>query len=209
MEDIRTHSFISDLQLDYDLLQGLKLRKIEQKHLYREEGAKIYYAGKGIRNKQVYSKRITPAMRIHFLEKQVLKKKDPFTIISLGCGGADPEKEMLNMMKRGGHPIKYVGVDSSQAMVRFAEENLKHCNIEREMICADFTTHDFVFEMKKYSDQYSHRVFCLFGSTIFLFGCFYTISFDDDINFIGINIHHLFIIFDVTVSYITNQFMIG
>jgi hypothetical protein len=158
------NSFVSDLELDKELIYCLKNRNMEQKFLYMDEAASFYYQTYG------HSSTASPVdfstdEYYDILTKQ-FKKKQRFALISLGCGDAANEKKMLKKLKQEGYNFTYFGVDASRQMLNLAVDNLADLKDDCQFLCADIISEDFQDEIAQLTENYDCRGFLFLGGTI-------------------------------------------
>ena len=155
----------SEVEIRRDLYRAFKFnRTFEQKAFYLGDGASIYYIN--LEKKYDLKKTSDWQKRYNFFKENFLKNNEKIAFVSLGCGNANREMEMLEQAHKEGYEIDYYGVDSSMAMLELAEEYTKNCNFSRSFICGDFSGENFRRELNKLLKSYSKRLFGLFGNTL-------------------------------------------
>ncbi len=85
--------------------------------------------------------------------------------ISLGCGNSGPEKPLLHQMAAEGGDFAYFGIDSSEAMLRLAAENLADASFTRTFVLADFTHPDFADQLARLVADFDTRIYAMIGAT--------------------------------------------
>ncbi len=159
MYDQKIHALVSDLDLEKWLADNLKDRKMFQKFLYLWNSADIYYDA-------YFDWQINPSSINHFdFIKKHIDKKKKIAIISLGCGNASQEKQMLIELKNQWYDFSYFGVDISRRMLTLALENLKWLNIDKRFILADIMSEYFRQEISSLTKDYDVRFYCFLGRT--------------------------------------------
>ncbi len=168
-------TLISDAKLEIDLLENLKSRTIEQKHLYTGNGAKRFYVV-GYKPRNFFKAHSDPQDEFVFLEQSYLRSNQNFTLISLGCGNGQRERNILKGLYDNKYHYTYLGVDASRDMLNLAEKHLRDIPVEKFFICSDFTAQDFIPEFKNVISKYDSKIFALLGYTLGNFRASYIIS---------------------------------
>ena len=167
-EDTKTShvkTVTSEVEVKEQFIRMLREKKqANQNALYLDEGAELYYSVP------------TTGSRAHavalfdnhypFLKKNLLKKGKRIALISVGCGNADPEKEPLERMKADGYDVTYFAVDCSLAALELAREKIKHIDIPKHFLCADFGSRRFRDEIAELTKDHDIRVYAFFSATI-------------------------------------------
>ena len=159
------NSLVSDLELDKELIDCLKNRSLEQKFLYLDEGADIYYQAVCDSSHKDDVGFSEDDKYYDFFTKQ-FNKNQRFALISLGCGNSLLEREVLRRLKREGYNFSYFGVDSSRPMLDLAVKNLADLGSNCHFLCADITQEDFRDELTQMTDDFDCRAFLFLGGTI-------------------------------------------
>lgn len=155
----KIHALISDLDLEKGLIDNLKDRRMLQQYLYFWDSASRYY--------DAYSNGQIDPNSIHhfdFVGKYMVKKKK-LAIISLGCGNASQEKQLLIDLKSKWYDFTYFGVDISRSMLNFAVDNLNDLDIDKRFILADTMSDRFRQEISRITSDYDVRFFCFLWRT--------------------------------------------
>ncbi len=153
------HALVSDLELEKWLIDNLKDRRMFQKYLYLWDSAVDYY--------KAYSDgQIDPNAVSHFdfIWKHMNKNKR-LAIISLGCGDASQEKELLVELKKSWFDFTYFWVDISRKMLNLAIKNLEDLDIEKRFVLADTMSEHFRQEISGMTKNYDSRFFCFLWRT--------------------------------------------
>lgn len=169
--------WLSDYELEEQLIDLIKRREIDQKFLYFWEWAEIYYKAYWFGNKEeddntdLYwlkeasvwaSKWAYDFIKDNILDKESWKK---WVIISLGCWNWFQETEILNKINLDKSNLSYIWVDSSKSMLSLVKKNLKDISTHKTFICADFTSSQFVNEIHEITSDYDYRIFCFLWYT--------------------------------------------
>lgn len=179
------YSLITDAELEEELLQGFKQRSLDQKSLYIQEGAKIYYEtvdektstkGKEMVGNWIEKlEMIQTQNKLNFFPngenlKNFMKDRSywkyPCCLISLGCGNGGQEKPLLEELEKDCAELNYLWVDSSKEMLLLAEKNLQNISIPKEFIQADFTQKKFSQDINHRTKNKEIRIFALLWSTL-------------------------------------------
>ena len=182
------YSLITDAELEEELLQWLKQRSLDQKFLYIQEWANVYYdmvKEKSKEQKEQTGKFIWDSIRkfedtkkdqkpTFFPNESLLSNfmKDrnyrsyPSCLISLWCGDARQEKRLLEELAKSHPQVSYFAVDSSKEMLQLAENNLKNIKLKKTFIQADFTQKKFSQEIDQRTKDKEIRIFSMLGSTL-------------------------------------------
>lgn len=153
------HALVSDLDLEKWLIDNLKDRRMFQKYLYLWDSALDYY--------RAYSDwQIDPDAVSHFdfIGKHMRKDKK-LAVISLWCGDASQEKELLMELKEKWFNFTYFGVDISRKMLNLAINNLSEIDIDKRFILADTMSEHFRQEISGMTRDYDSRFFCFLWRT--------------------------------------------
>ncbi len=159
------YSIISDSEISSGLTNCLKNRTLEQKFLYHWEWAKLYYEYKD--NSDILMKNENKVKDINLFEfwlKNCFLKGKEISLISLWCWNSSVEKDLYNRLWKE-YKIKHIWVDLSREMLLLAKDNLKDIDIDKEFICADFSSNEFKNEIYSLSWNKNKRVFSFFSNT--------------------------------------------
>ncbi len=143
------------------LVEFLKNRRVPQNLFYLVNGADSFYS---YRNAEV--EQIPWREEYEFFLRQSLWTKDQsLGFISLGCGNARPEKQLLRHLHRDGFDISYFGVDSSDAMLALAKATLADESFPKSFVLADFGRPEFITDLHRLTDRFGSRVYAMIGAT--------------------------------------------
>jgi len=171
----------TDKDFQEELLKGLKQRVLDQKFLYTQEGAQIYYelTDQKYKEKEEYTGRFMdksirkfiptdnrPSLlsNQHFLTDFIKThscRDSPCCIISLGCGDARQEALLLTHLSQTQKPTAYFAIDSSKSSLELAQKKLENINIPKTFIHADFTTQACKHAIEQHTQDYPVKVFSL------------------------------------------------
>lgn len=143
-------------------------RGFEQKTFYFDGGGANYYEFYGSNTDKLPHLKISynSSKIFDFLKKNILVHKKKIALISLGCGNANREKEILNKMTDAGFDVSYFGVDSSKYMIQSGMDNLKNCSFPKKFIFADFSLEKFKMRFEKTFKEFDIRIFAFLGGTL-------------------------------------------
>jgi hypothetical protein len=166
-------NWLSDYELEEQLVDLIKKREIDQKFLYFWQWADTYYKAYGMWNEQddlnldKYGLKSASVWAYHFLKTKILDKEvwKKWVIISLWCGNWHQEWAILRKINPDKRYLSYIWVDSSKWMLWLARKNLSDLDIEKTFICADFTSSKFVNEIHWITSQYDYVVYCFLWYT--------------------------------------------
>ena len=156
-------NFNNDTNQDDELFLNLKQKSLNQKFIYFDTGAEVYYAN------EFY----TPVSEefIQFTRSQVIEKPTSETgstnsvktaFVSLGCGNCFEESRILAEAKEN---VTLFAVDSSVSMLKLSEKILANFAFNKVLIEADFTTDAFRENLDDLLKDYQKRVFYFSGFT--------------------------------------------
>lgn len=150
---------MSNSNLKKQLITNVKRRELWQKFLYLDEGANNYY-----------SYALKKWHRIDYLSffKKHFGWLDKPILISLGCGNAWHDKEILEYYQQSNLKLLYFWVDTSQSMLEKARENLQPYewdNINVELIHADFMSDYFINNLYTLVGKNESKIFSFLGSS--------------------------------------------
>lgn len=101
-----------------------------------------------------------------FLESTLPRTPDDlWALVSLGCGNAGPDVNLLRHLMEDGDCWHYYGVDSSAAMLDLAEDNLEGLACDSHVVLADFCRADFLSSLDRLLSPYDRRLFAMMGGT--------------------------------------------
>jgi SAM-dependent methyltransferase len=102
---------------------------------------------------------------VKFGEKYIFSKNKKMAIISLWCGNSDIESYIFEHLNHNYH-IDYYGVDSSKNMLDLSIKRMKDIeNINKNFICADFSTNEFKRELSQLTLNDDLKIFTFFSNT--------------------------------------------
>ena len=157
------YNLISDATLSDEFSYCLRNRTLEQKFLYLQNWAKDYYDV--VNTDKVYYGKYPYDLFVDFGTKYVLSKDKKMAVISLWCGNSDIESFIFEHLNNDYH-IDYYGVDSSKGMLDLSIERMKHIkNVEKNFICADFSTNEFKRELSQLTINDDIKIFTFFSNT--------------------------------------------
>ncbi len=161
------YSLILDADLNDDFVESFKIRDIDQKFLYLNEWAELYYQEKktdflydyhGINNKILSHLKIEDYFNL---------SKNLF--ISLGCWKSYMEEIIFKKLLDKNIKFDYYWVDSSKAMLNMSFETLKNIELKQKYVLADFFSREFRNEILRLSESYESRVYTMFNNTFWNF----------------------------------------
>lgn len=158
------HSFMSDYELDQELIKCIKNRDLEQKFSYLWEWASNYYDAYG--NKDWRNREDNAEEFFSFLIEHCAWAKK-IALISLWCWNGFEEKWLLGKLwAMDNIEVGYFWVDSSKAMLNQAEINLSSQEwLSKTFICADYTSLDFKDKLARLTHDYDMRFFIFLWRT--------------------------------------------
>ena len=160
------HTLTSEVDLKKEVHKYIKMfRGFEQKALYTANAAQAYYDSYDSRRTDA-EKHFSANDCLNFGLKHALKKNKKTAFISLGCGNAYIEKNLLSSMQEKEIDFSYFGIDSSLSMLELTRRNLEELTCPKHFVCADFTSDNFHNEFGEMVQSFEHRVFAFFGSTL-------------------------------------------
>jgi hypothetical protein len=148
------------LETDY-LAEFVETKRVPQNLFYLLNGATSFYS---YRNHDLAQ--IAWQDEYRFFARQPFWSRDQrAAFISLGCGNAGPEKMLLRHMANHDYRVDYVGVDSSEAMLELAAENLASEPFRQSYVLGDFTHSDFHDGLHELVADYDRRIYAMIGGT--------------------------------------------
>jgi len=159
------YSIASDSEISSWLTNCLKNRSLEQKFLYHWKWANLYYEYKG--NWDVLMKdenKIKDINLFNFWLKNCFEKNKKITLISLWCWNSEVEKNIYLKLSNN-YFVKHIWVDLSREMLILAKNNLKDLNIEKNFVCADFSSMEFKNEISNLVWNNQKKIFSFFSNT--------------------------------------------
>lgn len=150
-----------NLEADY-IEEFLETKRVPQNLFYLLNGAASFYT---YRNTDI--SQIDWNSEYRFFKQQPFWSPDQHVVfISLGCGNAGPERTLLRQIAAEGHDIDYVGVDSSQAMLDLAAENLQDESFDQAFVLGDFSDPEFRDQLWQLVAGYDVRIYAMIGGTM-------------------------------------------
>lgn len=159
----KIYNLISDWQLNDELSYCLRNRTLEQKFLYMNTWADRYYDI--VDTDDVYYKAYPYELFVDFWLKNVFSKNKNMAIVSLWCGNSAIESFIFENMKDK-YKIEYYWVDSSKNMLELSIKKMEWINnIDKNFICADFSTNEFKRELSQLTAESDEKTFTFFSNT--------------------------------------------
>lgn len=161
------YNLISDWDLTDDINNGLRNRWLEQKVLYLQEWADLYYEDKN--QDEIFWPNdfsIEELIDIGIKDNLWNVKGKNKAFISLWCGDSSIEKGIFRIVGDRFWKINYFGVDSSRSMLSMSIKNLlEFKSMDKKYVCADFSTNVFKRELTQMTSGYDGRVFAFLSNT--------------------------------------------
>jgi len=157
------YSLILDADLNEDFVESFKIRNIDQKFLYLDEWAELYYEEKKTDFLYDYygvNKKILNHLKI---EDYFTSKKNLY--VSLCCWKSYIEEVIFNRLLDKDIKFEYYGVDSSRSMISMSVDTLRNMKLKQKYILADFFSRDFRNEILRLSKPYGSRLYSIFNNT--------------------------------------------
>lgn len=161
------YSIISDSDITSEVSSCLRNRVLDQKFLYNEKSAKLYYQFYEEDPLFTHSLENNDKLDINsFWFKNCFKQNTEMCLISLWCGNSHIEKDIFQeILKKENYNMDYIWVDLSKNMLDLSEKQLKWLEINKTLICADFSSDKFIDEIYRLTKKYNKRVFTFFSNT--------------------------------------------
>jgi len=159
------HNLVSELDLEEQLKESFRTRYLDQKFLYLEEWADLFYQEK--KTDFLYgvfsiNENILKNLDLKSIFTNWKKKKNIF--ISLGCWDSHIEKFIFDKVLWGWIDLEYLWIDSSMAMLDMSMKNIETVDVDTKFICADFFSRDFKNEIIRLSEWEYNRTYAMFGN---------------------------------------------
>ena len=159
---IDIHSALSDSDLEEEFVAAIKRRSLDQKFVYLGTGAANYYKA-FVTQLETNSTIEWSIAYMDFIIPHIQKDKK-IALISLWCGNAYVDKDLLKKLISDGYQIDYFWVDSSKEMIDLAKKNMEDLSdLNQKYICADILTQSFKDEINRFTKWYDKRLFAFFG----------------------------------------------
>lgn len=157
------YNLISDWDLNDELSYCLRNRTLEQKFLYMNNWANRYYDI--VNTDNVYYWLYPHSLFVDFWEKHIFHKNKNISIVSLWCWNSDIESFIFENLNDK-FEIDYYWVDSSKNMLELSINRMEKINnIEKNFICADFSTNEFKRELSQLTAKSDLKIFTFFSNT--------------------------------------------
>lgn len=147
-------------------LRSLKVRFLEQKFLYFGNGPVNYYSvpnaypSPAVLDEESADK-VAGGMR------EYLKKDKKLLFISLGCGTALRDRDVMRILGDEGYQLTFIGVDSSPTMIdRARKQSFGQETFNYELWVEDINTQDFYVRTQEKMKEFDQVIFMFLGSTI-------------------------------------------
>lgn len=158
----KIYNLDSDSSILDELSSCIRNREINQKFLYINNWAKLYYKEKT--SNQVYNKEtLTNKDFLDFFEKNQLHYDGKSTMISLWCWNSATEAYLYRNFDLSN--IKFLWVDSSESMLLESVKNFKDLDIDKQFMKADFSTREFRLELSQLTKWKWNRIFVFLSNT--------------------------------------------
>jgi len=158
------YNLVSDIDLEEQLKESFRTRYLDQKFLYLDEWAQLFYKQKKADSLYwIYSIDNNILNQLDFKNIFSNWKSDSNVLIGLGCGDSYTEKFIINNLELK-FDIEYFGVDISSSMLDLSAKNLENIWIKTKLICSDFFSRDFKNEIIRFSSQKTNRIYSMFGN---------------------------------------------
>lgn len=159
----KIYNLISDWQLNDELSYCLRNRTLEQKFLYLNGGAEFYYDI--VNTDDVYYLSYPYDLFIDFWLKNIFSEGKNIAMVSLWCGNSAIETFIFDKIKDD-FEIDYYWVDSSKNMLELSIKKMEKIDgIDKNFICADFSTNEFRRELSQLTLDSDERIFTFFSNT--------------------------------------------
>lgn len=148
------------LQGDY-LAEFLATKRVPQNLFYLLNGATSFYT---YRTEELHKIGTEDEARF-FRQQPFWSPEGSLAFVSLGCGNAGAEKPLLQHLHAAGWNVRYVGVDSSGAMLDLAADNLADAGFAQTYVLADFGLSGFPDQLHKLISGHDVQIFAMMGGT--------------------------------------------
>ncbi len=143
------------------MAEFIQSRRVPQNLFYLMNGADSFYSYRNLEVDQI------PWREEYefFIRQSLWTKSQSIGFISLGCGNARPEKQLLRHLHLDGFDISYLGVDSSDAMLALAEATLAEERFPKSFVLADFGGPEFPSDLGRLTHRFDSRIYAMIGAT--------------------------------------------
>lgn len=147
-----------------EIWRWIRNRYLEQKILYLNDWAELYYKDK--KQDDIYiSSWFNTEELIKFWVKKTFSDKWTNSFISLWCWNSIIEKNIFEKIWKD-YKIHYYWIDSSKNMLELSIKNMSNIEtIKKEFICTDFSTDIFKRELNHITLNSENRIFAFFSNT--------------------------------------------
>jgi len=153
MDNITT--LLSKVETIEELSIWIKQRNVNQKFIYMGLWAKTYYDSVSSLTTKTPTLYTARNFYRSFIKNKI-SKDEKIALISLWCGDARQEKDVLKKLYEDKYNIEYFAVDSSKSMLELANDNLKDIWYKKHFLLADIMSVEFkekVIKIKKDFDK--------------------------------------------------------
>ncbi len=160
------YNIISDSDITSEVSKCLRNRVLDQKFLYDWNAAELYYKFYEEDPLFTHENRHNDELDIKwFWIKNCFKQWEKSCLISLWCWNSHIEKDLFENLDQERYSLDYIWVDLSKDMLKLSEKQLSHLNINKKLICADFSSEKFIDEIYRITKKYDKRIFTFFSNT--------------------------------------------
>lgn len=169
---LRIYNLISDAAMSEEFSDWLRTRWLEQKFLYIDEGADLFYNDVRKNHINETNKVLLEANKAKYNEelKEVrdamkIPNTRPVSFISLGSGNSEREHDLITDIQNH-YDLTYYGIDSSRDMLQMWIETMQDVSwCQKNFLCADFSSTDFKRELNNMTHFNEYRIFAFIGNT--------------------------------------------
>jgi len=155
---------MSDGELMDEIIIQIRNRHLEQKFLYMDNWANIYYMDK-YKNKDYDISNFSYNDLFDIWIFWNINIDQKVAMISLWCWDSFTESVIFKNIPDYYNNIDYFAIDSSKKMLELSMINFKELNIKKKFICSDFWSNIFRRELGQMTDWYDKRIFTFFSNT--------------------------------------------
>lgn len=158
------YNLVLDVDLNDQFVQSFKVRQMDQKFLYLDFWANLYYKEK--EKDYIYGYKWVNSKIIDWLGIWKYFEDDKKNLfVGLGCGKSYMEDMIFKNLLKKWKKFDYFWVDSSKAMLAMSIDTLRNCRIDKKFILSDFFSRDFKNEIFRLSEFYDNRLYAIFNNT--------------------------------------------
>ena len=158
-------SYVSNKELEKEFAKDVRVRNVNQKFFYLDKVSAESYYKTAYKDRKHLKMQFAGTEYFKFLENNI-DPKEKNILISMGCGNAEPEREILKEFLKNNFPFDYIGVDISKPMLNMSKKMLGGVKTTKKFVRADFSEDDFIHGIAGLTKNYDKKIAAFLGLTL-------------------------------------------